>query len=258
MTQEAQKYVVRKKIAEAPGISTLELTFTDGGIPSFIPGQCITVYFPDSKTPEGKAYSISSAPLPNCPNSTVAELGQFGKTIAIAITVKAVGEFSNRLCAMEPGDEITASLPYGYFTNEHDDDDHDDDDKTLVMLAGGIGIAPFRSIILDAASNRPAKKMALFYSAKTLADLIFKKEFDTLAKSKQNFTAHYFVTREQNIPTEITNRRITAERILRSSPSIDNLDFMICGSISFNRDLRRDLRSAGIPEDHINTEAFFS
>ena len=99
---------------EAPGVSTLSLTFADGSIPKFVAGQYITVYFPETKTAEGKAYSISSAPGENM----------------LSLTVKAIGEFSNKLCAMEPENEIAASLPYGYFTNEDDDQD-----SMLVMLA---------------------------------------------------------------------------------------------------------------------------
>ena len=237
MFNETQKYVVRNKITEAPNIATLELTLADGTVPQFVAGQFITVYFPETKTAEGKAYSISNAP---------------GET-TISLTIKAIGEFSHKLCAMEPGDIVTASLPYGYFTNEDNDPKN-----TLIMLAAGIGIAPFHSIIRDTIKNRPEKKMALFFSAKTLADLIFKKEFDELAAAHHHFQTHYFVTQENNLPKKITGHRITCEDVLRSPASGNNLEFMLCGSIAFNRDLWRALRSAGIPEDQIATEAFFS
>ncbi len=63
--EKRQQYIVRKKIAEAPDVSTLELTLVGGGVPSFVPGQYITVYFPETGVAEGKAYSISSAPPPS-------------------------------------------------------------------------------------------------------------------------------------------------------------------------------------------------
>ncbi len=154
---------------------------------------------------------------------------------------------------MKVGDIITASLPYGYFTNEDGDPKN-----TLILLAAGIGVAPFRSIIRDTVKNKPDKKIALFYSGKTLADLIFKKEFDELQKKNKNFAAYYFVTREHDLPADTLNRRMTAEDVLKKFTSPANLEFMLCGSISFNRDLWRALKFSGIPEDHIATEAFFS
>ena len=51
-------------------------------------GQYITVFFDDSSTPEGKAYSLSSAPHEKW----------------LSITVKKVGEYSGRLHDLRAGD----------------------------------------------------------------------------------------------------------------------------------------------------------
>lgn len=237
MKQGMSEYIVREKIMEAPNIATLKVTLADGTIPHFVSGQFVTVYFPDSGTPEGKAYSISSAPHEEM----------------FSITIKAIGEFSNRLCAMHPGDTIAASLPYGYFTNEEGDEK-----STLILLAAGIGVAPFRSIVRDTIKKNPAQKISLFYSSKTLADLIFKEEFDALQRKHPNFTVSYFVTREDDLPVGIIHHRMTTNDILKKFTISKNLECMVCGRISFNRDLWRALRSVGVPEDLIATEAFFS
>jgi nitric oxide dioxygenase len=230
-----EQYVVLGNTAEAPNVSTLTLALAAGGIPRFTAGQFITVYFPDTGTAEGKAYSISSAP----------------DEPSLSITVRAIGEFSNRLCAMRPGDTITASLPYGFFSSEYEN-------STLVLLAAGIGITPFRSIIRDAIKKNPERKIMLFYSSRKIADAVFKNEFDALQRSNKNFTARYFVTRESDVHGVALNRRMRPEDILAALDNSNNLEFLICGAIPFVSDVWRGLHAGGVSTDVIYTEAFFS
>lgn len=230
-----EHYIVLGKTIEAPNVSTLTLALVRGGIPQFTAGQFITVYFPDAGTPEGKAYSISSAPDES----------------SLSITVRAIGKFSNRLCALRPGDMITASLPYGYFSSE-------DETSPLILLAAGIGITPFRSIIQDSMKKNPKRKIALFYTGRSIVDMVFKNEFNALKESHQNFTTHYFVTRENNVPTDTINRRMRAEDIINTIDDLNSREFLICGAIPFVSDLWRSLNAGGVPADMIYTEAFFS
>ena len=137
---------------------------TDNTKTSFISGQFITVFFPESATQEGKAYSIS-----NTSNEDT-----------INITVKVLGGFSNKLCKMEIGDTVIASTPYGFFYRENED-------TSLVFLTIGIGITPFKSMITQALQNNPNREIFLFYGNKTVDDIIFKKECDELTIKYKNF-----------------------------------------------------------------------
>ncbi len=248
--QNKLTYTVREKISETADVVTLRLALQNklATVPPFIPGQFITVYFPELGTPEGKAYSISSTP----------------SETTLAITVKAMGEFSCRLSSLAVGDALTASLPYGYFYTESEDTD-------LIMLAGGIGVAPFRSMICDvltitAEQNSPQsiRHITLLYSVRTVADIIFKKEFDNLQKKYKNFHVTYFITREKNIPLEMVGERIDGENIKNilkknsAQSEVNITEFLLCGSISFTRDMWHTLRLLNTPEENILTEAFFS
>ncbi len=226
-----ERYRVREKIAEAPAVFTLKLSREDGTTPSYLPGQFITIYFPELGTPEGKAYSISSAP--------------FEPTLAI--TVKKMGEFSNRLCALQTGDALVASRPCGYFFSESRE-------SSLVLIAAGIGIAPFRGIILDALQHNPKREIFLFYSNRTVSDIIFAN----LLTSLPAVTVIHFITREMSVPQEMRCGRMSAASLLETIGEAPNPEFLICGSISFVRDLWRELQKAGVAEECIYTEAFFS
>ncbi|OGG42163.1 hypothetical protein A3A21_02150 [Candidatus Jorgensenbacteria bacterium RIFCSPLOWO2_01_FULL_45_25b] len=233
-TEDRKTYVVRERISETPSVSTLRLESTDNNLPAYVSGQFITVYVSETGESEGRAYSISSSP----------------EEEALHITVKAVGKCSNRLCSMNFGDTLTASLPYGYFYSESDK-------SPLVMLASGIGITPFRSIIRSAAKNTPSRKLVLCYTNETVEDIVFRKEFDELQKRNDSIDINYFITREEDTPQYMIKGRMNADIILKKIENLDSPEFFICGSISFVRDLWRGLRNAGIQEESMYTEAFF-
>lgn len=223
-------YVVGENRRENYDTVTLSLSCEKGSVPPFVPGQFISIYFPELNTPEGKSYSISSPPSKK----------------AMEITIKGIGEFSNRLCTMGPGDKIIGSTPYGFFYSEQDDTD-------LVMIAGGIGITPFRGMIAHALEHESGRRISLFHSAKTTADLIFYKELASVS----GLATHYFVTRDTVSSSHITLRRMGPGDIV-SNCRPELTEFFICGSIPFVRDLWHGLKSHGVAEDRIYTEAFFS
>lgn len=230
-----ERYIVREKVAEAPAVYTLNLSLEDGSIPRYLPGQFITVYFPELGTPEGKAYSISSAPTEKTLN----------------ITVKSMGEFSNRLYSLQTGDSLVASLPCGYFFSESSE-------SALVLIAAGIGVAPFRGIIIDALRHDPRRKIFLFYSSRTISDIIFAAPLNKMRTEHSNLIVSYFLTRDEQTPKEMFRGRIRAPIILETIGDAPDPEFLICGSISFVRDLWRGLRNAGVAEERLYTEAFFS
>lgn len=229
------QYSVSEKIIETPRVTTLKLKPVNSTDTIYIAGQYITIYFPETGSPEGKAYSFSSSPLEK----------------SLSITVKAMGEFSNRLTNLQVGDVVTASLPYGYFYSESEDTD-------MVMIAAGIGVSPFRSIIVTTLLKNPARKITLYYSAKTEVDFAFKKEFEKLQEMHNNFKVIHFVTQEERATGETQKGRIDAQKVLDTVGDTTNSEFFVCGPISFTRDIWRGLRSLGIPEGVIYTEAFFS
>lgn len=231
-----KKYIVRENLAEAPDVFTLKLLREDGSATAYTPGQFINIYLGEEKLSKGKSYSISSEPAEE----------------TINITVKKMGEFSSRLCSLNTGDSVFVSEPCGYFYS-------DIGNTALVLVAGGIGITPFRSIILDAARNNPQRKTFLFYSNKTAQDILFLKTLNELEIKNSNFMATYFITRQEQIPDNMIRGRMNADIILKTiGGEVSGAEFFVCGSISFTRDLWRGLRDAGISAEKLYTEAFFS
>lgn len=227
-------YDVVETREEARGVVTLRLL--SGGLrPDFTPGQFITVYFPELHVPEGKAYSISSSP----------------DEPTLAVTVKAMGEFSNRLTRMRAGDSFVGSDPYGFFYSE-------EKETPLVMLAIGIGVTPFRSLMRQYLFENPAREILLCYGNRTADDIVFAAEWRTLLPRYPNVRVAHFISREPDVASSAQKGRMNAERVLERAPKSERTEYMLCGSISFVRDMWRGLRAGGIGEERIYTEAFFT
>lgn len=232
--EEKRSYVIVEKRSETANVTTLKLMPVEAPRDEFLSGQFITVYFPELGVAEGKAYSISSAPHEE----------------GFTITVKDIGTFSHRLSTMSVGETLSASGPYGYFYSE-------EADSPLVLLAGGIGIAPFKSIASDLLEKNPTRKISLYYSVSHYPDAVFLETFSTLARKHPSFTYTIHVTKERGSEPESRSGRISVDRIAHLHKSDANAEYFMCGSIPFVRDMWRNLRSYNIPEERLYTEAFF-
>lgn len=226
-------YTIEEIKQETDSVTTLFLSSENKNI-SYIAGQYITIFLPETGHKEGKAYSISSAPSEK----------------RIAITVKEIGFFSKAIIAKKRGEEIEGSLPCGYFYGEQEE-------SPLVLIASGIAITPFRSMIIESSIKNPKRKIILLYVNKNKQSIIFKKEFDDL-KEKMNgvFDVVYYITQE-DVVSPMKKGRIPLEDILAFNKESSLFEFFLCGSIAFVRDYWKGLKNGGISEDVIYTEAFF-
>lgn len=196
-------------------------------IRDFTAGQYITVYFKDTKTSEGKAYSLASAPYQKYQS----------------IVVKNVGEYSSRLCNLRVGETFSHSMPYGFFNPEVG--------NPIVCFAAGVGISPIWSVITQSLYDQPARDTALVYSSTKLGETPFMDEISVLQRSKSQFMSHVHITREK---TQYKTNRIKVSDYVSL---YDDPYYLVCGSVDFTRNMWNQLESAGVSANKISTEVFF-
>jgi ferredoxin-NADP reductase len=124
----------------------------------------------------------------------------------------------------------------------------------MILIAGGIGVAPFRSFIRYALEKPSSHDVVLFYSARTPGDFAFKEEFDHLAAHFPRFRCFYTVTRE----SRNWNGRIGRIDIplLKETLQTPKTLFYLCGPQGMVDALSLDLETAGIPKAGILSEVW--
>lgn len=93
---------------------------------------------------------------------------------AIEFSIRRVGELTNALHEREPMDKIGIRGPFGNsFPLE------EIEGKNLLIIGGGIGLAPLRSVILNVLDNRAKYgKIDIIYGARSPQDLVFTSEYE--------------------------------------------------------------------------------
>lgn len=221
--------IVTRVCQESPNISTIFFSVENKKY-DFIAGQYLTVYFDQTDFKAGKAYSISSSPLDS----------------EVSITVKNVGEFSELLCALKPGDHFEVSSPYGFFNVN--------DELPIVAIAASVGIAPIWSIIRSELATLPDREVQLYLTAPTEKELVFRDDINLLFNRHDNTKAAYFVTRE--LTKKVHNRRFVVATDIPAT-SLASARFYVCGSQEFVRALWIQLMEVGVDESRVVTETFY-
>jgi anaerobic sulfite reductase subunit B len=89
-------------------------------------------------------------------------------------TVRAVGAVTEAVCAAEPGTALGVRGPYGNSWPLEEAVGGD-----LVIVAGGIGVAPLRGAVYEALRRRSEfGEVALLYGSRTPDDLLFRDELE--------------------------------------------------------------------------------
>lgn len=126
------------------------------------------------------------------------------------------------------------------------------DKRSLVFLAGGIGITPFFSLIKQAQKQNFPQPIHLFYSNATPATAVFLQELNTIRSPK--FKLILTMTRD---PFWSGLRgRINSDLLKKLLPNFSNNIFYIAGAPTMVADLKQLLKSLGVKNQSLRTEDF--
>lgn len=166
----------------------------------------------------------------------------------LAFSIKRSGRFTRIAEGLKEGDKIMVDGPFGVFTPP--------DDKQLVLVAGGVGIAPFMSIIRDRIQRGITQPMTLFYASKTKEDIIFHQE---LASYKYPWLKVIYVLSNDGRHIPGYEYGYISKEMMSKHVSLDNNDvsYYLCGPEGMKRAVIKILRSMNINRRRIFKEDFF-
>ena len=162
---------------DTPDVKTFRVVTPDGKKPfEHMPGQCAMVSIPGV----GEAmFSITSSPT---------------NTEYMEFSIKKCGELTDVLHSLQVGDEITVRGPYG----KNFPVEEDFKGKDLLFIAGGIGLAPLRSVINYVRHYRNNYgKVVIVYGARSKDDLVDIDEIQNEWVNEPNTDVYLTIDRPQ-------------------------------------------------------------
>jgi benzoate/toluate 1,2-dioxygenase reductase subunit len=222
---------IRHVTSATPRTRILSLDLTSQSFP-FSAGQAVMIGLYGATL--RKPYSIASAPW------EVAKTGVMHVLVQIEDT-----SLDPHLERATPGTLVDVAGPFGSFAMPIDH-------VPLLFVAGGTGIAPLRSIMMERLARPAAPPIALVYSARSPEEFAFRAELDALAAAKR-ISTHFTVTRDDRWSGR--RGRIDAALLKDALPSA-NANCFICGPPELVSDAQELLRTLGVDVSQIQIERY--
>ena len=159
----------------------------------------------------------------------------------VMITTRIVpksSSFKKALQKLQPGDTIAVDGLGGDFLVDHRY-------KKFVFIAGGIGITPFRSMLLDLDHRRKPLNIQLLYANRD-QNFPYKKEFEALKQRHPEFRIDYLVS----------PRRLDEKSITGLVPDLKKQLVYVSGPEPMVEALGKILKKLGLPKKHIKSDFF--
>ena len=168
----------------------------------------------------------------------------------LEFAVKALGDWSRTVPpALAPGTRVWVDGPYGAFTPDREPG------QGFVLIAGGIGVAPMRSILLTLRDREDARPALLFFAARNWQRVTFRGELAALERTMNLKVVYVF----EEVPPGWNGERghVTADVLRRHLPrQYRRFQFFVCGPPPMMASLEAVLGALAVPAANIHTERF--
>ncbi|MFH2054397.1 MAG: FAD/NAD(P)-binding protein [bacterium] len=222
-----QPFRIAKRVRETADTFSLELTPPRGfGDFSFLPGQFNMLY----------VFGVGEVPISISGNNAEKQ--------KLIHTTRAVGAVTSAMSRLKIGDSLGVRGPYGVGWPVTEAVGHD-----VVVVAGGIGLAPLRPVIYHLLEHRAEYgRVILLYGSRTPEDILYPKELERW-RARFDFEAHLTVDRATG--KWHGNVGVVTELIHRSPFDPQHSLAMICGPEIMMRFTILELVKRGVSEDRI-------
>lgn len=195
----------------------------------FEAGQYVDVYLNKNGSRHLRTFSISSSP----------EDYQQQGTLQLTIRIQADGALTPWMATqLQPGHVIYLGEPAGQFVLPKGI-------QPVLMIAGGSGITPFRSMLRSLSQRGESRSVCLIYFAR---EPLFEKELVTLYAEHPNLDIHFVNPQQQG--------HLTSALLKSLCPDFQIRQAMICGPHSLIKASRALLNEQGVDSADIHYEYF--
>lgn len=159
-------------------------------------------------------------------------------------TTRAVGTVTNAMAKLPVGATLGVRGPFGTAWPVEDSAD-----QSVIVVAGGIGLAPIRPAIWQLAHRRrDYRRITILIGARTPADLLFQ---DDLVRWREQYGMDVFVTVDNATDSWLGNVGFVTELVKRAPIDPQSSIAMLCGPEVMMRYTIRELNKRGVDDDCI-------
>ena len=216
--------------------------------PLAAPGWAGSGLVAETGAPVSRAYSVANRPE---------DAGRIVLDIRLALPPPnqpglPPGVVSSWLFGLRQGDEADLSGPFGEFHAQ-------DTDAEMVMIGGGVGMAPLRAIVHDQLARATGRRITYFFGARGPEDLFYTQEFEALAKDHDLFT-WVPVLSEKGGAGWKGETGFVHEALIRRHLEVhhapESCEYYLCGPPLMIRAVTAALDAAGVELDQIYFDDF--
>ncbi len=234
------KHVLTLKGKEEAGMNLYDFAFAPDGPMKFSPGQYMEFTLAHQKSDSrGNRRYFTIASSPTEPD---VHLGvRFSDPSS---------SFKKDMLALQPGRQIVAGQLSGDFTLPSDPN------RKLVLIAGGIGITPFRSMVKFLMDRDEKRDIVLLYSNRSENEIAYRKLFDEAAGKIGLKTVYAITDSTQPAQPPLHSGRIDGTLVQKEVPDYRERTFYISGPHAMVTAFSKTLRDLGVPRHQIKTDFF--
>lgn len=232
----------------APSVRHLAFARDDGLPLDFIPGQFVQVHFnyPDG-TPTKRSYSLATM--------HDHALGP-GESVEMAVSYVAGGAATALFEALDEGQQIQASGPYGRFCLMPGDAN-----ARYLLIGTGTGVTPYRAMLPTLAALMASRgvEVVLLFGCRTEADLLYGDDFRAFAEAHPGFRFVPCFSRGLPEGAHPDARHGYVQDVLAEfAPRADGDIAYLCGNPNMVDAAFEALKACGLPVPHIRREKYVS
>ena len=168
----------------------------------------------------------------------------------LEFSIKGLGDWSSTVVPrLVPGTRVWVDGPFGAFTIDRKPA------QGLVLIAGGIGIAPLRSMLVTMRDRGDRRHVMLFYAAHDETRVVFRQELEALREAMALDIVYVLEAPSSGWPGE--RGVITPDVLRRHLPKqFQRYAFFICGPSPMMDAVETALLTFGVSSGSIDTERF--
>lgn len=157
--------------------------------------------------------------------------------------------FKQALAALRPGDEAHLLGPKGPYVL--------DPARPLLMVAGGVGITPVKSILEHAADEGLVMPIEVLASHRTPEEIVYRRELAALEHALPHARITHHITRPDGTGWTGAAGRIGRPQLAAALQRLPGAAVHLSGAPAMVMELAGHVRALGVPREHVTAEAFW-